>query len=120
MAHRLAWLYVHGEWPTGQIDHINGVKSDNRIQNLRPATCAENNRNVVKSHRSVDLPRGVRRRGKRYEARIRDGERQVHLGSFATPEEASQSYQSAASKLHGAFACFVNSRAHTHAPAREG
>ena len=44
-AHRLAWLYVYGEWPKDQIDHINRDKSDNRITNLRDVTCSENNRN---------------------------------------------------------------------------
>lgn len=45
-AHRVAWLMVHGEWPDGQIDHINGDRSDNRICNLRVVTDAENKRNV--------------------------------------------------------------------------
>ena len=44
-AHRLAWFYVHGEWPPEQIDHINGVRDDNRIKNLRCATYTENQKN---------------------------------------------------------------------------
>ena len=45
LAHRLAWLYVHGSFPATQLDHINGVKSDNRIQNLRLATAKQNAEN---------------------------------------------------------------------------
>ena len=45
LAHRLAWLYVNGEFPKDHMDHINGVKMDNRIVNLRAVTQAENNRN---------------------------------------------------------------------------
>ena len=41
-AHRLAWLYVHGEWPKEQIDHINHIRTDNRMENLRPASGGEN------------------------------------------------------------------------------
>lgn len=50
-AHRLAWLIVKGEWPKNHIDHINGVKDDNRIANLRDVSSAENHRNM-KIHRS--------------------------------------------------------------------
>lgn len=46
LAHRIIWLLCHGEWPTDQIDHINGERSDNRIANLRVVTCAENLRNM--------------------------------------------------------------------------
>jgi len=45
-AHRLAWLYVHGRWPKHQIDHINHIRDDNRLINLREATQQENNKNL--------------------------------------------------------------------------
>jgi len=44
-AHRVLWMMLHGEWPDGEIDHINGVRGDNRIENLRCVTHAENLRN---------------------------------------------------------------------------
>jgi len=45
LAHRLAWFYIHGDWPVGEIDHINQDRTDNRISNLRDVTRSENNRN---------------------------------------------------------------------------
>ncbi len=45
LLHRAAWLYVYGSWPAGVIDHINGVKHDNRIANLRDVTRSENQHN---------------------------------------------------------------------------
>ena len=44
--HWLSWLYVYGEWPKNQIDHINHIKTDNRIENLRDVTCGENQKNA--------------------------------------------------------------------------
>jgi hypothetical protein len=52
LAHRLAWLYVHGEWPENLIDHINNNRSDNRICNLRKATKTENNRNTLRGSKN--------------------------------------------------------------------
>src|SRR4051812_36538770 len=46
LAHRLAWLYVHGTWPDGELDHIDQVKTNNRISNLRPVTSSQNKQNI--------------------------------------------------------------------------
>ena len=100
-AHRLAWLYVYGEWPSTGLDHINGDPSDNRIVNLRQATQAQNARNVWRPSRS--LPRGVYALGRRYEAKISAGGKRYYLGLFKTPQEASEAYTKAARELHGEF-----------------
>lgn len=97
--HRLAWLYVHGAWPNGQIDHINGDRSDNRIANLRDVSVKTNRQNMRKSISATGLL-GVYRRGDRYRAEIGDDYRTVRLGSFDTPEEAHAAYLEAKRKLH--------------------
>jgi hypothetical protein len=103
-AHRLAWLYVHGECPTGEVDHINGDKLDNRIINLRPVTRSENQQNVYAPRKDNRFGlRGVSKvagRSKRYSARIwKDGKR-ITLGHFLTPEEAAECYANAKAELH--------------------
>src|SRR4051812_10110856 len=66
LAHRLAWLYVHGVWPEDQIDHINGNPSDNRIENLRLANNSQNQANrPAKSNNSTGY-RGISMRGGGY------------------------------------------------------
>src|SRR5688572_25778345 len=82
-AHRLAWLHVHGRWPVAFIDHINGVKSDNRIANLREATYQQNARNS-KSRAASGL-KGVYRRTSnrdRWYAEIRIDGKTRCLGTF--------------------------------------
>jgi hypothetical protein len=98
--HRVAWLYVTGSWPVDQIDHINGVRNDNRFSNLREATHAQNSCN--RAARQRELPRGVYRgdRPGTYKAKIN----KIFLGSFATPEEAHAAYAKAALEHHGEFA----------------
>lgn len=59
MAHRLAWLYVYGQWPQNQIDHINRRKTDNRIINLREATASENAQNVTAHKDNAAGARGI-------------------------------------------------------------
>jgi hypothetical protein len=57
--HRLAWLYVYGEMPLSQIDHINGIRSDNKISNLRIASNSENGRNRAENRNSSTGVKGV-------------------------------------------------------------
>lgn len=103
-AHRLAWLIAHGEWPSGEIDHINGDRSDNRLRNLRVASKSQNqqNRRARQNSRSGYL--GVTERfvfGKlKYQADIQADKKRWYLGSFSTAIEAHQAYLEAKSRLH--------------------
>lgn len=104
-AHRLAWFFVHGMWPSKYIDHINGDCSDNRISNLREATHAENLRNTGPQRNSVSGIKGVYlHQPNVWRARISVGKRAIHLGIFSDKEKAEVAYRVAAKKYHGAFA----------------
>ena len=103
--HRVIWLHVHGRWPLDLIDHINGITADNRLDNLREATHAENSR--YKRHRSgCKAPyKGIMRtRSGRWQAQICLHGKNHGLGTFDTPELAHATYVSAAKKFYGAFA----------------
>lgn len=102
--HRLVWLYVHGEWPTETIDHINGVPGDDRISNLRPASYSQNNANRRAEQKFKGVSRSKGRQ--RWAAAIHKDNKRIYLGVFGTPEEAHTAYQQAARLLHGEFARF--------------
>lgn len=100
-AHRLAWLYMTGEWPKNRIDHINGVGSDNRFCNLRDVTVtvnAENQRRPRKDNGVGFL--GVAKNNKRFMAKIKVNGKFVYLGTFDTPEEAHAAYLEAKRQMH--------------------
>lgn len=102
-AHRLVWLYVYGEWPKGQIDHINGIKTDNSIKNLRCVSNAENGQNINNPRtRNVSGLLGVcyDNRHDVYYARIMVRGKQLNLGTFKTAEEAHEAYLKAKNDLH--------------------
>jgi hypothetical protein len=106
LAHRLAWFVVHGEWPNGEIDHINGCITDNRICNLRVATREENCRNVKVHKRNRLGIKGVSERNdckKRFGAKIRINGKVVALGQYETAEEAKAAYNEAAREHFGEF-----------------
>jgi hypothetical protein len=98
-AHRLAWLYVHGEWPVDFIDHINGIRSDNRILNLRECSAAQNSQNLAKQYNKTRLT-GVVPWKKRFQAKICVDYKRINLGSFKTAEEAHAAYLAAKAKYH--------------------
>ncbi len=104
--HRLAWLYVYGEMPRGAIDHINGVRTDNRILNLRLATNAQNMQNLRASNRSKTGVKGVFRCSAtgRYRAQIVVDGKLKFLGRFDTVEEGAAAYAEAARRFFGEFA----------------
>lgn len=101
-AHRLAWLYVHGVWPE-QIDHINGVKSDNRIANLRCVSRSvnlQNQRRAQSSNRTGLLGVSLRQGENKWQAQIMVNGKRYTLGRFTTPELAYAAYLKAKRELH--------------------
>ena len=103
LAHRLAWLYVYGEWPAHKLDHINGDRQDNRIANLRGATDevnAQNIRRAQKNNSTGLLGAFARSRGKTFISRIRVNNKYLNLGSFQTKEAAHAAYVEAKRKYH--------------------
>ena len=102
-AHRLAWLYVHGEWPAAKLDHRNGVRSDNRIANLRPCKGpVENNQNTKRyaSNRSGYHGVGWHKSSGRWRARISVGGKQINLGLFDSADLAAEAYRRAKAANH--------------------
>ena len=101
MSHRIAFLWMTGKFPKNQVDHINGDRSDNRWNNLREATPAQNKqnqRNPSKCSKTQLL--GVYKRGDRFIAQIGHDRKSIHLGVFDTPENAHSAYLSAKQKMH--------------------
>ena len=101
-AHRLAWLYTHGSFPINDIDHINGIRNDNRIINLREATHSQNQAN--KKYRNNSGYKGVSKNKNKWQANIKVGKKTLYLGYFDTKEEAHEAYKQASIKHHGEFA----------------
>lgn len=91
-AHRLAWLHVHGEWPDGDIDHINGIFDDNRIENLRSVDRFDSARNKPMQVNNKSGVMGVhwRNGSKKWVAAISQNAKIVYLGCFDKLEEAAK------------------------------
>lgn len=106
LAHRLAWFLYYGEWPTDQIDHINGNKDDNRISNLRLASDFQNMWNRGKPQNNTSGFKGVswHKQRQKWIALIGVNGVLKYLGYFEDLEKAAAAYQTAAIKYHGEFA----------------
>lgn len=103
--HRIIWLMVNGEWPKQEIDHINRVRNDNRIVNLREATKSQQAGNVPIPCRNTSGARGVwfdRRSGK-WVAEIMNNRRKNVLGRFNKKSDAVACYKDAAIAFWGEF-----------------
>lgn len=105
--HRLIWVYHYGvQIPKGMVvDHINGIVTDNRIENIRLATITQNGMNRVKSVRANGTSSrylGVfkEKQGKPWRARIKANGRRISLGAYNTEEEARDAYIAAKRKYH--------------------
>lgn len=104
-AHRLAWLYVYGEYPELFIDHVNRDKLDNRISNLRLSDNRNNQGNQQISSLNTTGMKGVTKRGNLFHSRIRLNGKKIHLGYHRTLEAAGSAYDAAAVRYFGEFAC---------------
>lgn len=102
-AHNLAWLYIHGVWPAGELDHKYGDTSDNRIANLRDSTHKENSSNRKLNKNNTTGYKGVMKRGNKYRAYIKVNYRRINLGSFPTASMASAAYEQAAARYFGEY-----------------
>jgi hypothetical protein len=110
-AHRIAWTLAHGRTPDGEIDHINGVRGDNRLRNLRLVTSAENNRNRRLSKHNRSGVKGVCWESSRRKWRATIGRPTILVGRFDNLEEAKEAIIAAREKLHGEFANHGHERA---------
>jgi len=97
LAHRLAWFYVYGEW-TSQIDHINGLRHDNSLSNLRAVTNAENCKNKMLTPTNKTGIMGVHFHKGKFDAAIKVSRKKIHLGRFNNIFDAACARKSAEKK----------------------
>jgi hypothetical protein len=104
-AHRLAWLYVHGSIPSEHIDHVNGDKADNRIENLREANNTTNHWNEVIRATNLSGHKGVwwHKQSGKWEAACRIGGKQKTVGRFERIEDAVEAVKKFREQHHGQY-----------------
>lgn len=104
-SHRLIWLYVYGEFPKNEIDHINGIKHDNRLCNLREATRSQNSLNRAITKRNTSKFKGVtfNKKTNKWQSQASFNNKYYYLGSFEKKEDAYNKYCEFSKKHHGEF-----------------
>ena len=107
-AHVAAWVIHTGQWPDGEIDHINGDRSDNRLSNLRLADHQQNQANSPRRSTKSSKFKGVYRYGNRWKAFIGLNRKTRYLGTFKTEAEAANAYMTVARSAFGDFAYRAN------------
>ena len=103
LAHRLAWFFIRGAWPESDIDHVNGIRTDNRIENLRMITRSENlqnQRGPKSNNTSGFLGVSWDKHGRKWVAQITILGKQTYIGSFPTPSLAHEAYLSVKRQSH--------------------
>lgn len=103
--HRLAWLYMTGEWPEQQIDHRNNDRSDNRFSNLRKAAERQNKKSLKMHRDGTSGVKGVtwHKKAGKWMAQIQSDGKHVYLGLHDSIDEAKEAYNEASKRLHGEF-----------------
>jgi hypothetical protein len=106
LAHRVAWFYVHGEWPHANLDHADLSRSSARLDGLRPATKSQNAANSPLGRNNTSGAKGVtwERRRQKWKAQIKVNYRNIFLGEFASKDDARAAYAAAAQKYFGEYA----------------
>lgn len=106
LAHRLAWLWMTGEWPPHEVDHANGITDDNRWCNLRSATRSQNCANARRQKSNISGLKGAsfHTRDGVFAAQISKDGRPHFIGNFSTAQQAHDAYVEAARRMHGEFA----------------
>lgn len=104
-SHRLAWLFMTGRWPLGQIDHIDRNKANNKWVNLREATASQNQMNKDKCKNNNSGFKGVKltKATGKWQATVQVNYKSIYLGTFETAELASKAYDKSANGLHNDF-----------------
>ena len=100
--HRLAWFYIHGVWPKDQIDHINQIKNDNRIINLREVSNSENQQNTSFRKNNFSGYKGIcwHKASNKWLAKITLNKKIFHLGIFTSLNDAIAARKHAEEQLH--------------------
>lgn len=110
LGHRVAWKLHTGKWPENPIDHRNGNRSDNKIQNLRTATPSQQNQNRAPQKKNKSGVPGVWFSKNRWEAHIGLNRERIYIGRFRTLEEAIEARKREEIKLFGEFALSARTR----------